>query len=171
MDTPCRQTKDWFPNRPRPSLAFEILRLPRPICCQIIHFVTGHNFLEDTRPSWMLRAYEGWTSMKGLGKMMNSMKLWTPWQHVHCVGRVKKHPSTSAFFRKVISVGYFYYFSILSQTLTGHGIFYQPQAVKLCSCFFFFFKRGLLASHTNHPNQPNHLNHPSHPYLVIPFKE
>ena len=45
MDPTCRQTKDWFPHGPRPGFAFEILRLPRPICSQIVHFVTGHNFL------------------------------------------------------------------------------------------------------------------------------
>ena len=45
MDPSCRQTKDWFPHGPRPGFAFEVLRLPRPICSQIIHFVTGHNFL------------------------------------------------------------------------------------------------------------------------------
>ena len=45
MDPTCRQTKDWFPHGPRPSFAFEVLHLPRPICSQIIQFVTGHNFL------------------------------------------------------------------------------------------------------------------------------
>ena len=45
MDPTCRQTKHWFPDGPRPSFAFEILHLPRPVCSQIIHFVTGHNFL------------------------------------------------------------------------------------------------------------------------------
>ena len=45
MDPTCRQTKHWFPNGPRPKFAFEILHLPRPVCSQLIHFVTGHNFL------------------------------------------------------------------------------------------------------------------------------
>ena len=45
MDPSCRQTKDWCPHGPRPGFAFEILHLPRPICSQVIHFVTGHNFL------------------------------------------------------------------------------------------------------------------------------
>ena len=45
MDPSCRQTKDWCPHGPRPRFAFDILHLPRPICSQIIHFVTGHNFL------------------------------------------------------------------------------------------------------------------------------
>ena len=45
MDPTCRQSKDWCPEGPRPQFAFEILRLPRPICSQLIHFVTGHNFL------------------------------------------------------------------------------------------------------------------------------
>ena len=45
MDPTCRQSKHWFPHGPRPKFAFEILHLPRPICSQIIHFVTGHNFL------------------------------------------------------------------------------------------------------------------------------
>ena len=45
MDPSCRQSKMWFPDGPRPGFAFEVLRLPRPICSQIIHFVTGHNFL------------------------------------------------------------------------------------------------------------------------------
>ena len=46
MEPTCRQTKDWFPYGPRPSFAFEILHLPKPICSQLIHFVTGHNFLK-----------------------------------------------------------------------------------------------------------------------------
>ena len=45
MEPTCRQTKHWFPNGPRPRFAFEILHLPRPVCSQLIHFVTGHNFL------------------------------------------------------------------------------------------------------------------------------
>ena len=45
MEPTCRQTKLWCPNGPRPEFAFEILRLPRPMCSQVIHFVTGHNFL------------------------------------------------------------------------------------------------------------------------------
>ena len=44
-DPTCRQTRMWFPEGPRPGFAFDILRLPRPLCSQIIHFVTGHNFL------------------------------------------------------------------------------------------------------------------------------
>ena len=59
MDIPCGQTKDWFLNRPRPSLAFEILRLPRPICSQIIHFETGHNFLRRHKAIIMLDQHEG----------------------------------------------------------------------------------------------------------------
>jgi len=45
MDPSCRQSKMWFPHGPRPRFAFEILRLPRLLCSQVIHFVTGHNFL------------------------------------------------------------------------------------------------------------------------------
>ena len=45
MTNTCRQSKHWFPDGPRPKFAFEVLRLPRPICSQVIHFVTGHNFL------------------------------------------------------------------------------------------------------------------------------
>ena len=45
-DPSCRQTKMWFPDGPRVDFAFDCLRLPRPICSQIIHFVTGHNFLQ-----------------------------------------------------------------------------------------------------------------------------
>ena len=45
MEPTCRQSKDWFPDGPRPRFAFEILHLPRPLCSQLIHFVTGHNFL------------------------------------------------------------------------------------------------------------------------------
>ena len=45
IDPSCRQSRMWFPDGPRPSFAFEVLRLPRPVCSQIIHFVTGHNFL------------------------------------------------------------------------------------------------------------------------------
>ena len=41
----CRQSKMWFPNGPRPGFAFEVLHLPRVVCSQVIHFVTGHNFL------------------------------------------------------------------------------------------------------------------------------
>ena len=46
IDPTCRQTKMWFPEGPRVDFAFDCLRLPRPICSQIIHFVTGHNFLQ-----------------------------------------------------------------------------------------------------------------------------
>ena len=46
IEQTCRQSKDWFPDGPRPRFAFEILHLPRPLCSQIIHFVTGHNFLK-----------------------------------------------------------------------------------------------------------------------------
>ena len=46
IEPTCRQSKDWFPNGPRPRFAFEILHLPRPLCSQIIHFVTCHNFLK-----------------------------------------------------------------------------------------------------------------------------
>ena len=45
MDPSCRQSKMWCPHGPRPRFAFEILRLPRLLCSQVIHFVTGHNFL------------------------------------------------------------------------------------------------------------------------------
>ena len=45
MDPTCRQSKLWFPDGPRPRFAFEVLHLPRPLCSQVIHFVTGHNFL------------------------------------------------------------------------------------------------------------------------------
>ena len=45
IEPTCRQSKHWFPHGPRPRFAFEILHLPKPICSQIIHFVTGHNFL------------------------------------------------------------------------------------------------------------------------------
>ena len=45
MDPSCRQSKMWFPEGPRPHFAFEVLHLPRPVCSQVIHFVTGHNFL------------------------------------------------------------------------------------------------------------------------------
>ena len=46
LEPTCRQTKDWFPEGPRVDFAFDCLRLPRPICSQVIHFVTGHNFLQ-----------------------------------------------------------------------------------------------------------------------------
>ena len=46
IEPTCRQSKDWFPNGPRPRFAFEILHLPRPLCSQVIHFITGHNFLK-----------------------------------------------------------------------------------------------------------------------------
>ena len=41
----CSQTRLWFPNGPRPDFAFDILRLPRVICSQVLQFVTGHSFL------------------------------------------------------------------------------------------------------------------------------
>ena len=41
----CRQTKNWFPNGPRPKFSYSILRLPRVACGQMIQFITGHNFL------------------------------------------------------------------------------------------------------------------------------
>ena len=65
MEPTCRQTKLWCPNGPRPEFAFEILRLPRPMCSQVIHFVTGHNFLRrhqaiiDSAELQKLEQYEG----------------------------------------------------------------------------------------------------------------
>ena len=41
----CSQTRLWFPNGPRPDFAFDILRLPRVMCSQVLQFVTGHSFL------------------------------------------------------------------------------------------------------------------------------
>merc|ERR1712141_899376 len=68
LDPSCRQSRHWFPQGPRPSFAFEILRLPRPICSQIIHFVTGHNFLRRHQAlidsSELLR----WEQHEGLGE-------------------------------------------------------------------------------------------------------
>ena len=65
MTPSCRQSKDWFPDGPRPRFAFEILHLPRPICSQVIHFVSGHNFLRrhqaliDSEELRRLEQFEG----------------------------------------------------------------------------------------------------------------
>ena len=65
MTPSCRQSKDWFPDGPRPRFAFEILHLPRPICSQVIHFVSGHNFLRrhqaliDSEDLRRLEQFEG----------------------------------------------------------------------------------------------------------------
>ena len=37
-----RQTRDWFPNGPDPKFVFDIIRLPKPICSQVVAFITGH---------------------------------------------------------------------------------------------------------------------------------
>ena len=64
-DPSCRQSKMWFPDGPRPAFAFEILHLPRVVCSQVIHFVTGHNFLRrhqaiiELEELLQLEKYEG----------------------------------------------------------------------------------------------------------------
>ena len=40
-----RQTRDWFPDGPDPQFAFDIIRLPKLICSQVVAFVTGHCYL------------------------------------------------------------------------------------------------------------------------------
>ena len=37
-----RQTRYWFPNGPDPKFAFDMIRLPKLICSQVVAFVTGH---------------------------------------------------------------------------------------------------------------------------------
>ena len=37
-----RQTRYWFPNGPDPKFVFDIIRLPKPICSQVVAFITGH---------------------------------------------------------------------------------------------------------------------------------
>ena len=65
MTPSCRQSKMWFPDGPRPGFAFEILHLPRVVCSQVIHFVTGHNFLRrhqaiiELEELLQLEKYEG----------------------------------------------------------------------------------------------------------------
>ena len=67
MEPSCRQTKHWFPNGPRPRFAFEVLHLPRPICSQIIHFVTGHNFLRRHQAIIESEELRRWEQHEGLG--------------------------------------------------------------------------------------------------------
>ena len=43
----CRQTFNWFPDGPRPDFSFDIIRLPKVICSQVIQFITGHTFLKQ----------------------------------------------------------------------------------------------------------------------------
>ena len=45
LEPGCSQTRNWFPNGPRPDFAFDIIRLPRLLCSQMTQFVTGHCFL------------------------------------------------------------------------------------------------------------------------------
>ena len=45
LEPGCSQTRNWFPNGPRPDFSFDIIRLPRLLCSQITQFVTGHCFL------------------------------------------------------------------------------------------------------------------------------
>ena len=40
-----RQTRHWFPDGPDPKFAFDIIRLPKLICSQVIAWVTGHCYL------------------------------------------------------------------------------------------------------------------------------
>ena len=40
-----RQTRDWFPDGPDPKFAFDVIRLPKLICSQVVAFVTGHCYL------------------------------------------------------------------------------------------------------------------------------
>ena len=42
----CRQTRFWFPEGPRPAVAFTLLRLPRATFAHMVAFLTGHNFLK-----------------------------------------------------------------------------------------------------------------------------
>ena len=37
-----RQTRYWFPDGPDPQFAFDIIRLPKLICSQVVAFITGH---------------------------------------------------------------------------------------------------------------------------------
>ena len=68
MDPTCRQSKMWFPDGPRPGFAFEILHLPRPVCSQVIHFVTGHNFLRRHQAIIELAELEKLEKHEGLGE-------------------------------------------------------------------------------------------------------
>ena len=45
LEKGCRQTRDWFPDGPRPDFSFDIIRLPKVICSQVCQFLTGHCFL------------------------------------------------------------------------------------------------------------------------------
>ena len=40
-----RQTRDWFPNGPNLKFAFDVIRLPKLICSQVVAWVTGHCYL------------------------------------------------------------------------------------------------------------------------------
>ena len=40
-----RQTRYWFPDGPDPKFAFDIIRLPKLICSQVVAWVTGHCYL------------------------------------------------------------------------------------------------------------------------------
>ena len=37
-----RQTRYWFPDGPDPQFAFDIIKLPKLICSQVVAFITGH---------------------------------------------------------------------------------------------------------------------------------
>ena len=40
-----RQTRDWLPDGPDPQFAFDIIKLPKLICSQVVAFITGHCYL------------------------------------------------------------------------------------------------------------------------------
>ena len=64
----CRQSKLWFPDGPRPGFAFEILHLPRVVCSQVIHFLSGHNFLRRHQAIIELEELSKLEKYEGLGQ-------------------------------------------------------------------------------------------------------
>ena len=66
-----RQTRDWFPEGPDPQFAFDIIRLPKLICSQVVAFVTGHCHLNrhqaliDNAETEQIRKHIGNTDSRG----------------------------------------------------------------------------------------------------------
>ena len=66
-----RQTRYWFPDGPDPKFAFDIIRLPKLICSQVIAWVTGHCYLNrhqaliDNANTELIRRHVGNTDRHG----------------------------------------------------------------------------------------------------------
>ena len=66
-----RQTRYWFPEGPDPQFAFDIIRLPKLICSQVVAFVTGHCHLNrhqsliDNAETEQIRKHIGNTDSRG----------------------------------------------------------------------------------------------------------